>query len=294
MKQLIVSEVAKGTALPKSQMCKTLGVSYSQIKTKDGSKSQDTALRKAIHELALKSVFYGYRRLTVALKREYSLQVNAKRVLRIMREEHLLVKRKRSYRVVTTKSNHGLPIAPNLARYMSLDDVNQLWVGDITYIHFGKSVGYLATILDAYSRKCIGWSFRNHMQETLTLEALDMAIKNRNLERNNDRIGLVHHSDRGVQYASEKYRQQIKAYGITQSMSRKGNCYDNAKAESFNKTIKLEEVYLHEYENFDEARKSLENFLERVYNTERLHSSLGYLPPNEFESQQSARCAGLS
>ena len=220
---------------------------------------------------------YGYRRITAELQQR-GFAVNHKRVLRMMREDNLLCVRSRSF-VVTTDSRHGLPVYPNLAREIQPTAINQLWVADITYIRLRAEFVYLAVVLDAYSRRVIGWALGRTLEAHLAVEALRMAL----IERNPP-PGLVHHSDRGVQYASLDYTEMLKQHQAIISMSRKGNPYDNAACESFMKTLKYEEVYRNEYRDFQEAQARLGEFLDRVYNQKRLHSALGYLPPAEFEN----------
>jgi len=238
----------------------------------------DIDLRDRIQNLALSKSVYGYRRMTAELKRSGEF-VNHKRVLRIMREDNLLCLRKRRF-ITTTDSDHGLPIYPNLAGEMLVDGIDQLWVSDITYIRLRGEFIYLAVILDAYSRRVIGWEISRRIDTELTLSALRMALSSRQIKP-----GLVHHSDRGVQYASGDYTRLLKEHGIDISMSRRGNPYDNAQAESFMKTLKYEEVYLSDYANMSEARSRIGHFLDQVYNRERLHSGLRYVPPAEFEAR---------
>jgi transposase InsO family protein len=195
-----------------------------------------------------------------------------------MREDNLLCVRKRKF-VVTTDSSHGRKIYPNLARNMILTGTDQLWVADITYIRLRDEFVFLAVILDAYSRRVIGWALDRTLEDELTLGALRMALSRRIVQP-----GLVHHSDRGTQYASSDYTHLLADHGITISMSRKGNPWDNAACESFMKTLKYEEVYRNEYRDLAEARASIREFLEKIYNQKRLHSALGYLPPVEFEA----------
>jgi transposase InsO family protein len=205
--------------------------------------------------------------------------VNPKRVYRLLREDNLLCVRKRKF-VVTTDSNHGRKVYPNLAASMVLTDVDQLWRADITYVRLREEFVFLAVILDAFSRRVIGWALDRNMEDELTLTALRMALSHRSIQP-----GLVHHSDRGGQYASNDYTDLLKAHGIDISMSRKGNPWDNAACESFMKTLKYEEVLRNEYRDLAEARASIPEFFEKIYNQKRLHSALGYLPPVEFEAQ---------
>jgi transposase InsO family protein len=242
----------------------------------------DMDLRDAIQRIALEMPSYGRPRITAELRRR-GWAVNAKRVYRLMREDNLLCVRRRKF-VVTTDSEHALPIYPNLARQMVLTDVDQLWVADITYVRLLEEFVFLAVILDAYSRRLIGWELDRTLEAKLTLAALRMALSRRTVSP-----GLVHHSDRGVQYASHDYTGLLKSHGIQISMSRKGNPWDNAACESFLKTLKYEEVYRSEYRDLAEARASIQQFLEQVYNRKRLHSALGYLPPAEFEAHLAAK-----
>jgi putative transposase len=275
---ITVESIAKDS-LSLAQMCVALGVSridyYRRPKEVAGS-DDDLALREKIQAVALEMSAYGYRRVTAELRRRGEV-ANHKRVLRLMREDNLLCLRKRKF-IHTTDSNHSMAIYPNLAGEMRLSGVDQLWVSDITYIRLQREFIYLAVILDAYSRRCIGWALGQSLQSSLAVGALRMALLSRPVEP-----GLVHHSDRGVQYASREYTNILKENAILISMSRRANPYDNAKAESFMKTLKMEEVYLYEYENLGEARSRIGYFLEDVYNEKRLHSALGYVPPAEFE-----------
>jgi transposase InsO family protein len=195
-----------------------------------------------------------------------------------MREDNLLCIRRRKFVVATTDSKHDRPVYPNLAKGMKLTGINQLWIADITYIRLETEFIYLAVVLDAYSRRVIGWALGRTLEDDLTIAALRMALLLRS-----PGPGLVHHSDRGVQYASYAYTEILKQHQIRISMSRKGNPYDNAACESFMKTLKYEEVYRQEYRDLAEAQASIEQFLEKIYNSKRLHSALGYLPPVEFE-----------
>ena len=237
----------------------------------------DVELRDAIQQIVLENRFYGYRRVTAALQQQ-DWAVNHKRVLRLMRADNLLALRKRRY-VLTTDSHHPFAIYPNLVPRLVVDDINQLWVADITYIRLRETFLYLAVILDAYSRKAVGWELGDTLEASLAVAALQRALAERALQP-----GMVHHSDRGVQYASNDYVALLESHGFLVSMSRTGNPYDNAKAESFMKTLKCEEVYLNTYRNRDEALASIAHFIDEVYNAKRLHSALGYLAPNTFEA----------
>jgi putative transposase len=236
----------------------------------------DMELRDAIHRIALEWPSYGRPRITAELRRQ-GWAVNSKRVRRLLREDNLLCLRKRKF-VVTTDSNHGRKVYPNLVGEMTLTGTDQLWVADITYIRLQEEFIFLAVILDVYSRRVIGWALDRTLEDDLTLTALRMALSCRKVQ-----AGLVHHSDRGSQYASNEYTDLLKEHGIDVSMSRKGNPWDNAACESFMKTLKYEEVFRNEYRDLAEARRSIQRFLETVYNGKRLHSALGYRPPAEFE-----------
>jgi putative transposase len=249
------------------------------------SLAEAVALRDAIEQIILDFPGYGYRRVTHALQRD-GWRINHKRVLRIMREESLLCHLKRHF-VHTPDSHHPYPVYPNLVNGRTPDAPDVIWVADLTYIRLLSEFVYLATILDAYSRKCVGWNLSTRMDTNLTLGALEEALATREVKP-----GLIHHSDRGVQYASMAYTERLQSMGIQISMSAKGNAYDNAKAESFFKTLKQEEVYLKHYQTFEEASANIGQFIDDVYNTKRLHSSLGYMPPSEFEITyyQDVRC----
>jgi transposase InsO family protein len=234
-------------------------------------------IRDAMQKIAVEFPAYGYRRMTAELRKR-GFDVNHKRVLRMMRQDNLLCVRRRKF-IVTTDSRHNLLVYPNLAKQLVLKAINQLWVADITYIRLQVEFVYLAVVLDGFSRRVIGWALGRTLETELALSALRMALQERKPQP-----GLVHHSDRGVQYASQEYTGLLKEHQTQISMSRKGNPYDNAACESFMKTLKYEEVYRNEYRDFHEARASIQEFLERVYNQKRLHSALGYLPPADFES----------
>ena len=243
---------------------------------------EEMEVRSAIQQIALEHRRrYGYRRISAELRRR-GMQVNHKRVLRMMREDNLLCLRKRKF-VVTTNSDHGLPVYPNRAGSMVVTGVDQLWIADLTYIRLEEEFVYLAVILDAYSRRVIGWALDRTLEDTLTLAALEMALGQRRIV-----AGLVHHSDQGVQYASKDYTHRLKEHKIEISMSRKANPWDNAACESFMKTLKYEEVYRSEYRDLTEARSRIGEFLEKIYNEKRLHSALNYRSPVEFERSLSA------
>ena len=242
------------------------------------SVDRDMGLRDAIQRIALEWPCYGRPRITAELRRQ-GWTVNPKRVYRLMRADNLLCVRRRKF-LVTTDSNHGRTIYPNLAPELVLTSENQLWIADLTYIRLREEFVFLAAILDAFSRRVIGWALDRHLDDELTLGALRMAIA-----RRAPPPGLVHHSDRGSQYASRDYIELLTANQIRVSMSRKANPWDNAACESFMKTLKYEEVYRNEYRDLAEARAAIGEFLEKVYNQKSLHSALGYVPPAEFEAQ---------
>lgn len=261
------------------RLCELFGVNrawFYQAQQVAAADDGDVSLRAAIEQLALEFPRYGYRRVTAALQRDGWL-INHKRVLRIMREESLLCQLKRRF-VLTTDSRHGYQLYPNLLAGLELRRIDQLWVGDISYVRLPGGFVYLAALLDGYSRRCIGWRLSKSIDTQLALDALEMALGSRTISP-----GLIHHSDRGVQYASKAYLERLQSVGAQISMAAKGNPYENAKAESFFKTLKYEEVYLKDYRNFAEAEENIRQFIEDVYNQKRLHSSLGYRPPAEFE-----------
>jgi putative transposase len=263
------------------QLCPLLGISRSGVyaaRHRAASTSTEVALRDAIERIVLAFPGYGYRRVTHELRRQGWL-VNAKRVLRIMRQESLLCQLKRHF-VVTTDSRHVFGQYPNLLRERVVDGPNQAWVADLTYIRLPTTFCYLAAILDAWSRRVVGWELSVRIDTDLTLSALTRAIATRQ-----PAPGLIHHSDHGVQYASTRYVDRLAQIGAAISMAAIGNVYENALAESFFATLKREEVYLHEYRTLAEAEANLEHFIDAVYNHKRLHSSLGYRPPSEFEAR---------
>ncbi|HEY4041012.1 MAG TPA: IS3 family transposase [Rhodopila sp.] len=243
-------------------------------------RQEETAARDEIQRLSLANRHNGYRVITVMLQRA-GWAVNHKRVQRLRREDNLLCVTGKTFRPATTDSDHRFTVYANLARRMVPTAVNQLWVADITYVRLAEEFVYLAVVLDAFSRKVIGWSMAAHLQASLALEALAMALRTREVTP-----GLVHHSDRGVQYACGDYARRLKQAGIEPSMSRPGCPWDNALAESFMRTLKREEVDGRTYRDLAETKASIGSFLEEVYNRQRLHSALAYLSPEGYETSQ--------
>jgi len=244
-------------------------------------KYKEDDITQQIIDIAEHNPRYGYRRITATLHRKQMI-VNHKRVRRIMREKHITCKRKKKY-VKTTDSEHSNKTYPNLTQHLAVNKLNQVWPADITYIQLANGDNcYLATILDKCSRKCLGWQLSRNIDTQLCIDALTKALHNR---QNTGIIGVIHHSDRGTTYTSKEYVELLEKNGIQISMSRKANPYDNAHAESFFKTIKHEEVYMNEYNSFNEAYENIEHFIEEVYNKKRLHSAIGYMPPAEFEEK---------
>ena len=279
MSQLITEAGQDARPLSVARRCQVLSLSratYYRTRQRDRPVLRDMELRDQLQRLVLQWPMYGYRRLTHALRRQGVL-VNHKRVLRLLREDSLLCLRPRRG-VRTTNSHHGLPTYPNLVPTVRLNGLNQLWVADLTYIRLAREFVYLAVVLDAYSRRCIGWALDRTLEATLAVTALNQALATRPVG-----LGLIHHSDQGVQYASTAYTDRLKSHQIRISMGRRGRPQDDAQAESFLKTLKYEEVYLGEYEDLADARVRLGHFPEDVYNRKRLHSALGYRPPAEFE-----------
>jgi putative transposase len=262
------------------RLCRLAGVSragyYRELVDKE-PEQEEMMVRSAIQEIALAHRRrYGYRRILVELGKR-GLRVNHKRVARLMREDNLLAVRRRKF-IATTDSDHELTVYWNVAGRMTVSGVNQLWVADITYIRLQKEFVYLAVVIDRYSRRVVGWSLDRSLSSRLTITALQGAI-----ELRQPGVGLVHHSDRGVQYACEDYVKLLETWKMIPSMSRAGNPYDNAVCESFLKTLKVEEIYCCDYRDLEELRDHIEEFIERYYNRQRLHSALGYQSPEEFE-----------
>lgn len=250
---------------------------YPPKKILPSEENEERVLEGRIEALCLEFPRYGYRRVAAQLHRE-GLLINHKRVLKIMKANDLLCHPQKSW-VRTTQSDHRYPLYPNLLKGCAITRINQAWVADITYIRITSCFVYLSVLLDLFSRKAIGYAVSQSLQASLTLEALAMALSQRDPPQ-----GCIHHSDRGVQYASWQYVQMLKEHHFQISMSRRGNPYDNAFAESFIKTLKSEEVNLCDYHTLEEVYQRLPFFIEQVYNKKRLHSSLGYLPPDEFEA----------
>jgi putative transposase len=282
------------TLLPQGEltierMCTLAGVSragYYRAWAASTPRAEETGVRDAIQRAAIANRHYGYRRIAAELRRA-GWAANHKRVLRLMRQDNLLCLRRRSFVPVTTDSSHGWRVVPNLTRHMVPTGLDQLWVADITYIRLQEEFAYLAIVLDAFSRRVVGWALDTHLQASLATAALTMAL----VSRKPVPASLIHHSDRGVQYACSDYTELLERHDIQPSMSRIANPYDNAKAESFMKTLKQEEVDGRAYRDARHARTAIGTFIEQVYNHQRLHSALAYRPPAEFEASLLPRWA---
>ena len=264
------------------RMCQLAGISrsgYYRHWQLSAPRREETGLRDAIQRLALKHRHYGYRRIGALLRRE-GWQANHKRVLRLMREDNLLCLRHTPFVPTTTNSRHSWCVVPNLIRGIVLNGLDQLWVADITYLHLAEEFGYLAVILDAFSRTVVSWALQEHLRAELAISALTMAITARQPKRG----ALIHHSDRGVQYACTEYTEILAMHDIRPSMSRIGNPYDNAKAESFMKTLKAGGDQRKQLSQFEPGPRRHRRLIETIYNRQRLHSALAYRSPDEYEA----------
>ena len=286
---MIREAVAQHPELAVERCCWLLAVSrgsyYYEADELAARELGDRLLCREIERIVLDFPGYGYRRVTAQLRRE-GWRVNHKRVWRLMRQNGLSCRQKRRW-VRTTDSAHGLTVWPNLLPANRPTGLDQVWVADITYIRLPSSFCYLAAVLDAYSRKVVGWELAGLIDARLPLAALEQALAARQ-----PAAGFIHHSDRGVQYACQDYVECLQSAGARISMSGRGRPRDNAQAEAFFRTLKCEEVYLQDYQDIDEAEANLARFIDEVYNQKRLHSSLGYVPPSEFEEAIAAGAAG--
>jgi putative transposase len=275
---LIREECEQRPHLPIERMCKLAGMSRAAFyRWHERANECEMAVRAAMHDVAIEFPWYGYRPMTRALRRALGIELNEKRVRRLMKEDGLIGVRKTLKRWTSPK--HGFARYPNLAGEFTPTGIDQLWVADLTYVRLRSAFVFVAIVLDAFSRRCIGWSLMTHLRAELVIDALHMALR-----RRHPKPGLVHHSDQGVQYACNEYVELLRAHQIEPSMSRPGTPYDNAICERFMKTLKYEEVYVKEYDSVSDARRSIGHFIELVYNRKRLHSALGYVPPAEFEA----------
>jgi putative transposase len=264
------------------RLCRLAGISRASFyrhREESDPDAADHALADAIQHICLKHKYYGYRRVTASLRRQGHI-VNAKRVLRLMREDNLLAQRRKPFIVPPKGKPEEIIIVPNLVRGLVPSGPDQIWVADITYVHLARAFAYLAVILDAFSRKAVGWALAEGLGTSLAMTALDQALEARQPPKGS----LIHHSDRGIQYASNDYRQRLANHDIAVSMSRPGNPFDNAKAESFMKTLKYEELNARSFKTISDARDRIDDFIANIYNSERLHSALGYRSPLEFET----------
>ena len=266
-------------------MCELLqasAASYYRHWQGSAPRQEETAVRDAVQRVALAHRRYGYRRVAAVLRRE-GMVVNHKRVRKLMGEDNLLCLRHRPFVPMTTRSDHDWPIVANLVRRLRPSGPDQIWLADITYIRLREGFVYLAIVLDAFSRKVVGWAIDDHLRASLAVQALQQALAGRRPPP-----GLIHHSDRGTQYACEQYRALLERHDLQASMSRPGNPYDNAKAESFMATLKREQIDGRAYRDLADAKADIGTFIDDVYNRERLHSALGYRSPEQFEAWQQA------
>jgi transposase InsO family protein len=273
---------AAGSHADVLRLCRLAGLpraTYYRHLAGRSNEADECELRDLIQRICLKHRFYGYRRVTATLRRQ-GMVVNAKKIQRLMREDNLLAQRKAPFLKPPADRPSAFLIVPNLVRGLVPSAPDQIWVADITYVHLARAFAYLAVILDAFSRKAVGWDFEDTLYASLAIAALDTALSARKPQPGS----LIHHSDRGVQYASIAYRQRLAEYDITISMSRPGNPFDNAKAESFMKTLKTEEINGKAFADISDARRRINSFIAEVYNKDRLHSALGYQSPLEFET----------
>ena len=284
---IIKQQLDSDTFLPISNAIRTLNVGksgyYEWLQKPDSDPDSvrvEMRIKDEMQKIAIEFPRYGYRRMTIDLHNR-GYHVNHKKILRLMQEDNLLCVKKH-FKPLTTDSNHNHMVYPNMIKNREIKQSNQVWASDITYIQLADEFVYLAVMLDLFTRRCIGWQLGRHIDTQLTLSALDQALKHR---WNSDLPGIIHHSDRGVQYASNLYVDRLKEHNFQISMSRRGNPYDNAFVESFIKTLKYEEVYLNEYETFSDALENIGRFIDDVYNKKRLHSSLGYKSPEAFEQE---------
>lgn len=273
---------ATGSHADVQHLCRLAGLpraTYYRHLAGRGRETDECELRDLIQRICLKHRFYGYRRVAATLRRQ-GMVVNAKKVQRLMREDNLLAQRKAPFLKTPADRPSAFLIVPNLVRGLVPSAPDQIWVADITYVHLARAFAYLAVILDAFSRKAVGWALEDTLDASLAISALDTALSARQPQPGS----LIHHSDRGVQYASIAYRQRLADRDITISMSRPGNPFDNAKAESFMKTLKTEEIDGKAFADISDARRRIDGFIAEVYNKARLHSALGYQSPLEFET----------